>query len=162
MEKEFHSFGDDVWHKLLKPLPTYDTRSKYESCFRYWCGLDEDKRNRVYHIIEERKKKGLFVNPNPRFALDDAAQEDEVLQAKAQVAKRKEPMNYNGSSKYLKEVKKTPLVSAPYKGVFGIYSLAEAQEFHLEIKRAINFNLREYMEQKAINPDYKPPIIDKD
>lgn len=162
MEKEFHSFGDDVWHKLLKPLPTYDTRSKYESCFRYWCGLDEDKRNRVYHIIEERKKKGLFVNPNPRFALDDAAQQDEIEQAKARAKPKKEPTNYNGSSKYLKEVQKTPLVSAPYKGVFGIYSLAEAQEFHLEIKRAINFNLRDYMEQKAINPDYQPPIINRD
>ena len=162
MENKTISFSTDVWKKLLKPLPTYDTRSKYESCFRYWCGMDEDKRNRVYHIIEERKQKGLFVNPNPRFALDDAAQEDEVLQAKAQVAKRKEPTNYNGSSKYLKEVKKTPLVSAPYEGVFGIYSLAEAIEFHLEIKRAINFNLREYMEQKAINPDYEPLIINRD
>ena len=73
-----------------------------------------------------------------------------------------EPTNYNGSYKYLKEVQLTPLVSAPYKGVFGIYSLAEAIEFHLEIKRAINFNLREYMEQKAINPEYQPPIINRD
>lgn len=138
MEKEFHSFGEDVWHKLLKPLPTYDTRSKFESCFRYWCGLDEDKRNRVYHIIKERKQKGLFVNPNPRFALDDAAQEDEVLQAKAQVAKKKEPTNYNG----IRLKPGVQYVIAKYKGSYGTYTLEEAKEFGMEVK--------EFMSRKMV------------
>ena len=151
MENEFHSFGDDVWHKLLKPLPIYDTRSKYESCFRYWCGLDEDKRNRVYHIIEERKQKGLFVNPNPRFALDDAAQEDEVLQAKAQASKKKEPEDLNGKYKIDSVLKETRVVSAVYRGYPGIYTLAEAEQFGMEIKYGMNFDWDAYRAQKAAN-----------
>lgn len=151
MEKEFHSFGDDVWHKLLKPLPTYDTRSKYESCFRYWCGLDEDKRNRVYHIIEERKQKGLFVNPNPRFALDDAAQQDEIEQAKARAKPKKEPTNLNGNIRIDTLIKTVPLVSAIYNGRPGIYTFEEAKEYGMDIKYGMNFKYQPQNENENGN-----------
>ena len=151
MEKEFHSFGDDVWRKLLKPLPTYDTRSKYESCFRYWCGLDEDKRNRVYHIIEERKKKGLFVNPNPRFALDDAAQQDEIERAKARAKPKKEPTNLNGCIRIDTLIKTVPLVSAIYNGRPGIYTFEEAKEYGMDIKYGMNFKYQPQNENENGN-----------
>ena len=66
MENEFHSFGDDVWHKLLKPLPTYNTRSKYESCFRYWCGLDEDEIEQA-KARAKPKKEPTNLNGNSRI-----------------------------------------------------------------------------------------------
>ena len=152
----------EFYDKLLHPSPAFDNRGRHEKCYKDWCAMDEAERHGICKIIEEAQSNGDYVDPNPCFAMNNAMQEYEKRLAKAQTVKKKDPMNYNGSSKYLKEVKKTPLVSAPYKGVFGIYSLAEAIEFHLEIRRAINFNLREYLEQKAINPDYQPPIVNRD
>jgi len=153
---------NDFYCKLLHPSPAFDNRGRYEKCYRDWCAIDEAERQGICAIIEEAQSNGDYVDPNPCFAMNNAMQVYEKRLAKEKQRKKREPTNYNGSSKYLKEVQKTPLVSAPYKGIFGIYSLADAQEFHLEIRRAINFNLRDYKEQKAINPDYQPPIINRD
>ena len=151
MENKTISFSTDVWRKLLKPLPTYDTRSKYESCFRYWCGLDEDKRNRVYHIIEQKKQSGQYVHPNPRFALDDAAQQDEIEQAKARAKPKKKPTNLNGNSRIDTLIKTVPLVSAIYNGRPGIYTLEEAKEYGMDIKYGMNFKYQPQTQSKYGN-----------
>lgn len=151
MEKELHSFGDDVWQNLLRPSPTFDTRAKYESCFKYWCGMDEAKRARVYQLIQQKKQAGLYVHPNPRLALDDAAQEDEVLQAKAQASKKKEPEDLNGKYKIDSVLKETRVVSAVYRGHPGIYTLAEAKEYGMDIKYGMNFNYEQYLKEKEQN-----------
>ena len=142
---------EDFWQLLYE----HGSRNYYKNAtLERWNELSAEQQQTLYERIKEKIRTGKFVDYNPLEAIHDNLQRTCRPLA--------EPTNYNGSYKYLKEVQVTPLVSAPYKGVFGIYSLAEAQEFHLEIKRAINFNLREYMEQKAINPDYKPPIVNRD
>lgn len=151
MENKSISFSTDVWHNLLRPSPTFDTRAKYESCFRYWCGMDEAKRARVYELIQQKKQVGLFVHPNPRLALDDAAQEDEVLQAKAQASKKKEPEDLNGKYKIDSVLKETRVVSAVYRGHPGIYTLAEAEQFGMEIKYGMNFDFEKYKQEKQQN-----------
>lgn len=148
MENKTISFSTDVWQILLRPAPTFDTRSKFESCFKYWCGMDEAKRTRVYELILHKKQAGLFVHPNPRLALDDAAQEDEVLQAKAKASKKKEPEDLNGKYKIDSILKETRVVSAVYRGLSGIYTLAEAEQFGLEIKYGMNFNYEQYLKEK--------------
>ena len=148
MENKTISFSTDVWHNLLHPSPTFDTRAKYESCFKYWCGMDEAKRERVYELIKKKKQSGLYVHPNPRLALDDAAQEDEVLQAKAQASsKRKEPEDLNGKRKIDSVLKEIRVVSAVYRGHPGIYTLAEAEQFGMDIRYGLNFKYNPQNEQ---------------
>ena len=69
-----------------------------------------------------------------------------------------EPTNYNG--RRLKP--RVTYVIAKYKGAYGTYTLAEAEQFGMEIKYGMNFDYKVYLEQKAINPEYQPPIINKD
>lgn len=151
MENKPISFATDVWQNLLRPSPTFDTRAKYESCFKYWCGMDEAKRTRVYELIQQKKQAGLYVHPNPRLALDDAAQEDEVLQAKAQASKKKEPEDLNGKYKIDSVLKETRVVSAVYRDHPGIYTLAQAEEYGMDIKYGMNFDWDAYRAKKAAN-----------
>ena len=69
-----------------------------------------------------------------------------------------EPTNYNG--RRLKPG--VTYVIAKYKGAYGTYTLEEAVAFGLEIKERMNFDYKVYLEQKAINPEYQPPIINRD
>ena len=50
-----------------------------------------------------------------------------------------EPENLNGSGRYDALVKTTPLVSAFYKGSFGIYTLDDALRHNLDIRYGMNF-----------------------
>lgn len=69
-----------------------------------------------------------------------------------------EPTNYNG--RRLKPG--VTYVIAKYKGAYGTYTLAEAEQFGMEIKYGMNFDYKVYLEQKVINPEYQPPIINRD
>ena len=69
-----------------------------------------------------------------------------------------EPTNYNG--RRLKPG--VTYVIAKYKGSYGTYTLAEAEQFGMEIKYGMNFDYKVYLEQKAINPDYKPILKIRD
>lgn len=64
--------------------PTFDTRGRYESCLAKWNRWDDAKRLRIAQQIAAKQQKGEFVHPNPCFAMDDAAQQDEIQQAKSQ------------------------------------------------------------------------------
>ena len=72
----------EFW-QLLLPSDTFDTRGRFESCLARWNRWDEDKRWRIAQQIAAKKKNGEFIHPNPCFALDDAAQQDEIQQAKS-------------------------------------------------------------------------------
>ena len=82
----------EFW-QLLQPSETFDTRGRYESCLARWNRWDEAKRIRIAQQIAAKLQKGEFVNPNPCFAMDDAAQEDEILQAKSKP--RKQTLSFN-------------------------------------------------------------------
>jgi len=73
---------DHIW-LLLNPQGEYKRRK--EACRRLWQGigekLGEDMQRDIWRTINQKKKQGFFVNPNPYFAIEDAKLE---LQRKAQ------------------------------------------------------------------------------
>ena len=84
---------NDLW-QLLQPSETFDTRGRFESCFARWNRWDPAKRTRIYEQIAAKRQKGGFIHPNPCFALDDAAQEDETQQARAAVRRQPQTLSY--------------------------------------------------------------------
>ena len=56
---------------LLKPQGEYKRR--YQACERLWSGYPPDLQRRIYDFIREAQQKGLQINPNPYFAIEDTA-----------------------------------------------------------------------------------------
>lgn len=140
----------DLWDKLLQPSPTMGTRGRFHKCERDWYGMDDEQRLWVYHHLQKLRANGE-INPNPCFALNNAMQQYELEQFKLKQAKKREPENLNMTAKYETMVRKVPLVSAEYNGGFGIYTLAEAEQFGMEIKYGMNFDWDAYRAKKAAN-----------
>ena len=84
----------ELW-QLLHLSETFDTRGRYESCLAKWCRWDENKRAQISQHIAAKLQKGEFVNPNPCFALDDAAQWYETAQAKSAAQNRTQTLSFN-------------------------------------------------------------------
>ncbi len=142
---------NDFYCKLLHPSPAFDNRGRYEKCAKYWNSIDEAEQQGICQLIEAKLEAVEFVDPNPCFAMSDAMQEYEKKLAKAQKQPKKEPENLNMTAKYETMVRKVPLVSAAYNGGFGIYTLAQAEEYGMEIKYGMNFDWDAYRAKKAAN-----------
>ena len=54
---------------LLKPQGEYKRRRR--GCERLWDSYDEAIRQQVYDTISEAQKQGIWINPNPYFAIED-------------------------------------------------------------------------------------------
>jgi hypothetical protein len=59
-----------VW-ALLNPQGEYKRRLR--GCERLWEGYDEQTRKWVYESLKAAKEEGRWINPNPYFAIEDAA-----------------------------------------------------------------------------------------
>ena len=57
-----------IW-ALLNPQGEYKRRRR--GCERLWAGYDEAIRQHVYDTINEARQQGLWINPNPYFAIED-------------------------------------------------------------------------------------------
>ncbi len=57
-----------IW-ALLNPQGEYKRRRR--GCERLWAGYDEATRQHVYDTISAAQQKGLRINPNPYFAMED-------------------------------------------------------------------------------------------
>ena len=141
----------EFYAKLLNPSLAFDNRGRYEKCAKYWNSIDEAEQQGLCQLIEAKLEAGEFVDPNPCFAMSDAMQEYEKKLAKAQKQPKKEPENLNMTAKYETMVRKVPLVSAAYNGGFGIYTLAQAEEYGMDIKYGMNFNYEQYLKEKEQN-----------
>ena len=84
----------ELW-QLLHLSETFDTRGRYESCLAQWSRWDAAKRSQISQHIAAKLQNGEFVNPNPCFALNDAAQWYETEQAKAKALHRPQTLSYN-------------------------------------------------------------------
>lgn len=127
----------DLWLQL-RPSITYDTRGRYHKCERDWYGMDDAQRLRVYRIIERKRQHDDYVNPNPCFALNDAMQEDEQLQAKLNHAqKKREPVNLNCTLKGGTMMNNGTAEIAFYNGSWGVYSKEDIKTFNLVTKKRI-------------------------
>ena len=82
----------ELW-QLLQPSETFDTRGRFESCLAKWNRWDEPKRAQICQHIAAKLQNREFVNPNPCFALDDAAQWYETAQAKSAVRNRPQTLS---------------------------------------------------------------------
>lgn len=97
------------------------TAQQRTDSYDLWCGMSQQKRQAV---MEELARYDGFWRPRPDWLLAD-------YQLPA-------PKNYNGSREFDDAVKTIPLVTASYNGTFGIYSLADAQKYGMEIKCRMN------------------------
>ena len=59
-----------IW-AMLKPQGEYKRRR--QACERLWESYDEKTRQWVYESIKAAKEEGRWINPNPYFAIEDAA-----------------------------------------------------------------------------------------
>ena len=100
-----------IW-QLLSPQGEFKRRRGV--CERLWQSIGSDAQSKVFETIQNKKAHGEFVNQNPYFAIED------------NLPTRGEPTNYNGQRTMPKD---TPLVTAKYNGLYGIYTAAEAQLF---------------------------------
>ena len=116
----------DLW-QLLQPSKTYDTRGRFEKCQSDWSSMSADQQKRVYQLLQAKKDQAK-LNPNPYYALNDAMQEDEQQQARKP---RAEPTNYNRRA-----LPDKPVCIAKWNGSWGTYTVREAREYGMEVKRA--------------------------
>ena len=128
---------DHIW-LLLNPQGEYKRRK--EVCRRLWQdigeNLGEDMQRDIWRTINQKKKQGFFVNPNPYFAIEDAKLE---LQRKAQ-PKPTGPTFLHGEAlgKALKE--HIPLVQVDIpdrpEGRYPVCTRADAEKYGLTIYKA--------------------------
>ena len=121
---------DHIW-LLLNPQGEYKRRR--EACRRLWQDigekLGEDMQRDIWRTINQKKKQGFFVHPNPYFAINDCVPL---------------PTNWNGRpgiNDMMKSGEK--MVSARFKPTakYGIYTLFEAQLFEMEDITPLNYHL---------------------
>ena len=140
---------DKVWQALVEHG---SSRKSEEAVRRFWATLSPKQKQTAANNIPRKVREGKYVQYNPIQAIKENIRSYQMP----------EPENLNMTSKYNKLERTTPLVSALYKGTYGIFTLAQAEEFGLDIKYGMNFDYKIYLEQKTINPDYQPPIINRD
>ena len=102
----------NTYWNLIRPDAVFQNRR--EAAEQEW--LKHPEKHKA--IIRWLRKHGAYSGRNPYFFIQDF----QVIGTQAD--EDKEPTNYNGG--HLPDI---PLVSACYKGKFGIYSAEEAEAF---------------------------------
>lgn len=108
---------DHIWALLA---PTGDYLRRENACRRLWDTFDLERQREIYRRIRDKRRQGLFVNPNPYFAIDDNKDAPQQLHYT-------EPVNYNGrplsrSSEYY---------FADYNGKRGLYKREDVEAYHM-------------------------------
>lgn len=127
-----------VWQALVEHG---SSRKNREAVKRFWDTLSPAQQNAAAENIPRKVRKGKYVQYNPIQAIKE----------NIRVYQLPEPENLNMTAKYETMVRKVPLVSAAYNGGFGIYTLAEAEQFGMEIKYGMNFDFEKYKQEKQQN-----------
>ena len=125
---------NDLYGKLLKPSAAFDNRGRYEKCRQYWNAIDAAEQQGICRLIEAKRQRGEYVDPNPCYAMSDAMQEYEKLQAKLMKQTRREPVNLNGTARGGTMLEAGKAAIAAYKGQWGIYSVEDVERYGLECK----------------------------
>ena len=125
---------DHIW-LLLNPQGEYKRRR--EACRRLWQDigekLGEDMQRDIWRTINQKKKQGFFVHPNPYFAIEDAKLE---LQRKAQ-PKPTGPIFLHGRPLFDAMNDHIPLVQVDipdrHEGRYPVCTRADAEKYGLTI-----------------------------
>lgn len=115
-----------VWQALVE---NGTSKRNHDATERFWNTLSQKQKDLVFKNIPRKVKEGKFVQYDPIRAIKENSRLYQLPQ----------PENLNMTSKFDTLVKTVPLVSAAYNGTFGIYTLAEAEQFGMDIRYGMNF-----------------------
>lgn len=113
MDEQFET----VWQALVE---NGSSKRNHDATEHFWNTLSQKQKDLVFKNIPEKVKNGKFVQYDPIRAIKENIRSYQMP----------EPTNYNGRT--LKQG--VTYVIAKYKGVYGTYTLEDAQAFGLEIK----------------------------
>ena len=126
---------DEKFETVWQALVDHGTSKRnHDAAERFWNTLTPKQKDQVYRNIPQKVKEGKFVQYDPIRAIKENSRMHQLP----------EPENLNQSGKYDTLVKQVPLVSAAYKGFFGIYTLADALEYGMDIRYGMNFDYEAY------------------
>ena len=134
---------DRVWKALVEHG---SSRKSEEAVRRFWATLSPKQKETAANNIPRKVREGKYVQYNPIQAIKENIRSYQMP----------EPENLNRNPKYKQLEPPTPLVRASYNEAFGVYTLAEALEYGMYIKRGMNFDWETYKRETAINPNYQP------
>lgn len=137
MDEEFES----VWQSLVE---NGTSRRNKEPTYRYWLTLSPEQRHLAYLNITKKANENAFLNFNPIQAIRENCRFYKK-------AKGLLPINYNGKPVIDGLMRAKPLVSAVFKGQYGVYLLSVAEEWRMPMARGVNFNLDIYKQTGKIN-----------
>ena len=132
MEDEFEA----VWKALVE---NGTSRRNKEPTFRFWLSLTMEQRHLAFLNITKKAKENGFLNFNPIQAI----RENSRFYKKS---KGLLPIDYNGKAAIDSLMPTKPLVSAAFKGQFGVYLLDAAEEWKMDIARGVNFSYKLYQQ----------------
>ena len=138
MEDEF----EPTWQALYE---NGSSRKNRDATKRFWDTLTPEQQHRAFLRITRKVKNNDFVQFDPIRAIKENIR-------KKRVADERQPENLNFTSKFDKLIKEVPVVSAKYQDAHGVYTLAEALEFHLDINYGMNFEWDIYKQSGKIVP----------
>ena len=130
MDEEF----EEVWKALVE---NGTSRRNKEPTFRFWLSITPEQRHLAFLNIMKKAKENGFLNFNPIQAI----RENSRFYKKA---KGLLPIDYNGKSAIDGLMTTKPLVSAAFKGNYGVYLLSAAEEWKMDIARGVNFSYKLY------------------
>lgn len=132
MDEEFEL----VWKALVE---NGTSRRNKEPTYHFWLTLTPEHRHLTFLNITKKAKENGFLNFNPIQAI----KENSRFYKKA---KGLLPVDYNGKAAIDSLMTTTPLVSASFKGQYGVYLLDVANEWKMDIRRGVNFSYKLYLE----------------
>ena len=109
-----------MW-RLLAPKDEF--RELYSICEKRWEGYTYRQQQRIYWFLREKKRKGEKLYDNPLYAITYCYPH---------------PYNWNGKQGIDRMLKIEKMVSACYKGEFGIYPQNVADYFEMTHVTALN------------------------
>ena len=136
MDEEFEA----VWTALVE---NGSSRRNKEPTFRFWQTLTPEQRHLAFLNIIKKAKENGFLNFNPIQAI----KENSRFYKKA---KGLLPVDYNGKSAIDNLMPTQPLVSASFRGQFGVYLLTPALEWKMDIRRGVNFSYKLYKQKGKV------------
>ena len=129
---------ETVWQALVE---NGSSRRNHDATMRFWNTLTQRQKDLVHKNIPWKVKEGKFVQYDPIRAIKENSRKYLLP----------EPEDLNGKRKIESVLKETRVVSAVYRGHSGIYTLAEAEQFGMEIKYGLNFKYNNQKENENGN-----------
>lgn len=112
-----------LWN-LLSPKGEFDSKETWRSCLQYWNSLPLQRQRQIYYTLRQQAKRNEPFKDHPYYAIKDC---------------RPAPINYNGMHGLDEMMKTEYMVSACYRGTYGIYTKFEAWLFEMTDRKPLNF-----------------------